>query len=150
MADKYPGCEYEVIQTRRGPQETGRIKLYSPDGSIFMMPPGGNPMIYTDTRRGYKTSPDDIWKSKNAEWSEIQETSLKISNFQRDAKNRQKAIENKQILDAQLAQMERMEADMKAAEDALNAPKNPAPEVEADAEPEAPKPKPKAKAKVVK
>ncbi len=78
--------EYVDIDVSDGNvQKTLNIKLYAPEGHIFIMPHGGDPASYT-SRKGYKAKPDDIWRKANVEYEKAQALSLKRSDFQRDMK----------------------------------------------------------------
>lgn len=109
------GAEYVDIETKRGIQKTLSIRLYAPDGSIFIMPHGGKSSRYVS--RGYKYKADDVWRAKNKEHEALKAESLELSNFQRENKNRLAAIETKAKLlsdiQAMKAQNEKLEAQEK-------------------------------------
>ena len=69
-------------------------KLYAPDGSIFRMPFGGNPVKYLD--RGFRFKPNAEWQEKHEAWKEAQAESKKRSDFQRESKNRVAALAQKE------------------------------------------------------
>jgi hypothetical protein len=102
--------------------KTLSIRLYAPDGDTFIMPHGGDPMAYTNQKRGFKIEPDDIWRAANKEFEAAKAASLKLSNFQRDIKHRAKALETKAALIESTRAMEAMEAAMAAAESAIDKP----------------------------
>ena len=156
MATRNDVYEYVTKTMRNGKTITTlSVRLYAPDGSVFVMPHGGDPVIYI--KKGYKIAPDEDWREKNRVYEEAKAESLKLSNFQREIKNREKELEAKQERARLMAEMERQNEAMQAAEDALNA--SPEPEhhetiVDPEPEPEsvessiiADSPKPKAKAK---
>lgn len=143
MAERDRAVEYVDLPRPGGgpPLKTLSIRLYRPDGRTFIMPHGADPLLYVN--KGFKTKPDAIWRAKNKEFEETKAASLRLSEFQGKAKNRQKAIEAKAILNAQVAEMERQEAEFEAAEAALANPPDPDPEPVVPAVvSETPKPKP--------
>jgi hypothetical protein len=149
-----PGVEYFDKKIIRG-GETHKVKtlsivMYAPDGSIFLMPHGGNPMTYI--AKGYLFVPNEDWHEKHRNLEESNATSLKISDFQREIGNRTKEVARKKAQADILTEMHRLDAEMQAAEDALATPPQAAEvapqEVISEAVDPAPAPKPKAKAKV--
>lgn len=117
-----PGVEYIDIETKKGTVETLSMRLYAPDGSIFTMPHGGTVLTYTAKDPPFKLKPDDVWYAAHEEREAINAASLKVSNFQREIKNREEALKAKQILADQMIEMERQISEMDAAEAALDNP----------------------------
>lgn len=116
--------EYYVKQTKRGPIVTDSVLLYnSNDGDVFRMPHGADPLNYV--ARGYMLKPDFAWHEKNKELKAAKSQSLKVSNFQRDRKNRMIEITRLKEVAQVNAEMEQAEADMAAEEAALASPKVP-------------------------
>ena len=88
MAEKRAGYEYELKTFRNGKQmQTLTIVMYAPDGSTFKLPHGGDPASYL--MKGYKATPDSIWRELNDDYEAEKAASLKRSNFQREIKARE-------------------------------------------------------------
>jgi hypothetical protein len=142
MAQRDGLTEFVDLADKRGEvTETLTRRLYAPDGSIFDMPWGGNPLTYI--KRGYKIERDPEWQKLNDDHESRKKDSLKLSNFQRDIKNRTIAVEAKALLSKEIADMERLEAQITALENGETMP-TPTPEPEAVTMP-AETPQPKAK-----
>ena len=132
MAQRDPHVEY-LVKTVRGKRiQTLDIVLYAPDGSVFTMPHGGTTTTYV--AKGYKLKPDAQWNALNEVHEAEKAKSLKVSDFQREIKNREVELVRKKNQLAIEAQMNEVEAQMADAEAELEALENP--------------PKAKAKAKV--
>lgn len=128
MAKRKKGYEYLDAKTKDANGKpiithTLTVVLYAPDGSIFHMPHGGDPANYL--MKGFKSSPDDIWREKNAEYERVKDESLKISNMERETKeklrdleSKRESLENKkklEALEARLAEEQaRLEAEIEA------------------------------------
>jgi hypothetical protein len=143
MASRDKQVEYIDVNTSRGVIHTMDIRLYAPDGSIFRMPHGGDPLLYIG--RGYLSKPSPAWQELNDEYEKNKAVSLKRSDFQREVKNREKALEAKkellrfdELMKSQDAEMERVEAELAIREKALLEPEavEVAPVVEAVVSPE--------------
>ena len=111
--------EYKQIVGKDGrSMNTATVKLYAPEGSYFYMPQGGEVLTYV--ARGYKTEPDAAWNKAHADYTAVQAASKKLSDFQREIKDRAKAAEVKAALMNDLAEMERIDAEMRAIENGLD------------------------------
>lgn len=122
--------------------ETLTRKLYAPDGSIFYMPFGGDPAVYT-AGKGYKAKPDAEWRAKNEEYERAQAESLRISNAQREIKLKEQELARRAEEKRMREEIDRVEAELAKREAELNGELEPEPEPE----PVKAKAKPKAKAK---
>jgi hypothetical protein len=110
MATRDKAVEYIDHHTKNGVVKTLDIRLYAPDGSLFRMPHGGDPLVYI--ARGYKSKPDSIWQDLNDKHEKVKADSLVRSNFQREIKNREKELEAKKELIRFDELMQKQDADM--------------------------------------
>jgi hypothetical protein len=114
-----------------GVTKTLRVKLYSPEGHVYHMPHGGDPAVYT-SKRGYKTQPDAAWHKLNEAYEAAQVKSLKLSEFQREHKERLLKLEQEaetlkleQTMAAQEEAMAEAEAELKAKRESFDDAPNP-------------------------
>lgn len=119
MAKREAGLEYmDIVMPNGKIQETLTVKLYAPDGDIFAMPQGGTTTRYVARGYGLKSSPE--WEAKNKELMQAKAESLRMSELQGQIANRKKAIEAKEKLSADYAELEKLDAILEAKENALN------------------------------
>lgn len=126
---------------------TMSIKLYAPDGDVYGFPQGCSPLRMIS--KGYLTHATPEWKEKAAIFEKNKADSVRLSQLQGQVRNRKKAIEAEEKLQAEIKAMESLDAELTAKEDALKGiepvvAEAPLPDIETVS---APKPKAKSKAR---
>lgn len=138
----------ETVDAQGNRQKSLTVKLYASDGSIMYLPQGRNPAYYSSKGYIFKRTPE--WEEKHKKWLEDREASLRISNFQREKKERELEIQRKRAEIEMKNAMAEEERRLKEELDALDAEVNAASkELDSTLSGDAPdtQTKPKAKAK---
>ncbi len=140
MSKHSPNFDYESKMFGGKLTLTATVLMYAPDGSIFKMASGGDPLNYV--RKGYLLKRTPEWELKHDAWEAARLASLEISNFDREIRNDELELEAaKEAARMKVIREEKKAAIAKAKAELENPTPEPEPEPEPEAEPEAPKPK---------